>query len=556
MNYTIVFKAQGKPDVKLTAEPGTNLLELAQGAGIPVDAPCGGSGTCGKCRARLISGTVDATRNIHLSDEDFEDGWRLICQCKVAADATLWLPSSSSTFESGIQTADLSTPEELARYKSEIDNIFNTGIARGREGCDLGVAVDIGTTTVSGALLNIDTGDVLGKASKGNAQIRYGADVINRIINQTKPGGVEKLQHAVREETLIPIIDQLCEQGGIEPSQIKCCSIAGNTTMEHLFVGANGDSIRLEPFVPEFLELTGKTASDLGLPFDPDSPVILAPNVGSYVGGDITAGVLASRLWNSSEMTLFIDLGTNGEIVFGNSDFMLCCACSAGPAFEGGDISCGMRATNGAVDACTINEETMTPTFSVIGDEKPAGLCGSGLIDVIAELFRCGIINSKGRFARDGERIIRSDVSAEYILAFADESASGQMLTINETDIDNFVRAKGAIFSAIRSMLSSLDMPVEILDRVIIAGGIGSGINIHNAISIGMLPKIPEEKYAYIGNSSLTGSCAILLSSAAEEKVFELARNMTYIELSTHPGYMDEFVAACFIPHTDASLFN
>ncbi len=556
MSYTITFITPGRGDVKIQAEAGTNLLELSQGAEIPIDAPCGGSGTCGKCRARIISGTVDHTKNIHLSQEDYDDGWRLICQSEVCSDASLWLPPSSSTFESGIQTADLSTPEELARYKEEIDSIFATDLAKGRAESGKGIAIDIGTTTVAGALLDIETGEILGKASLGNAQIRYGADVINRIINQTKPGGVEKLQHAVREETLFPIIDELCSQASIEPKDVSCSSIAGNTTMEHLFVGANGDSIRLEPFVPEFLELKDKTSKDLGMPFAPDAPVILAPNVGSYVGGDITAGVLASLLWNSPEMTLFIDLGTNGEIVFGNSDFMLCCACSAGPAFEGGDITCGMRATTGAIETCTIDPDTMKPSFKTIGDAAPAGMCGSGLIDVVAELYRCKIINSKGKFVVDGERIIRSELSAEYVLAFADESATGSNITINETDIDNFIRAKGAIFSAIRTMLNSIDMPVEVIDRVIIAGGIGNGISISNAISIGMLPKIQEEKYTYIGNSSLIGSCAILLSSEAEDKVFEIASNMTYIELSIHPGYMDEFIAACFIPHTDASLFE
>ncbi len=555
--YRIIFRNEDGTEKKIDANLGDNVLELAQTAGVDIDAPCGGAGTCGKCRAKLMSGTVESTRNIHLPDDEYDDGWRLVCQSEVCGDATFWVPATAGSFKKGIQTADLSTPEELERYERGISAIFETGINRGCKETGMGVAVDIGTTTVTAAMIDLSNGKVVGKASSGNGQIRYGADVINRIINQGKPGGVDKLRSAVREETLVPIIDELCKQAGIENSQITRCVIAGNTTMEHLFLGEDAESIRLEPFVPAFLEMHDKTAQDVGLPMSPEAPVLFAPNVGSYVGGDIAAGVLASLLWDSDEMTLFVDLGTNGELVFGNSDFMLCCACSAGPAFEGGDISCGMRATDGAIQACKIDPETMEPTFDIIGNGNPVGLCGSGLIDTVAELFKCGIISAKGKFAREGERIRYSEYgTGEYVLAFASESATGSDITINETDLDNFIRAKGAIFSAIRSMLDSLGMTVDMIDRVMIAGGIGSGINISNAITIGMLPKIPEDRYSYIGNSSLTGACAMLLSDDAASDIFDLGRAMTYIELSTHPGYMDEFVASCFIPHTDASLFE
>ena len=263
-------------------------------------------------------------------------------------------------------------------------------------------------------------------------------------------------------------------------------------------------------------------------------------------------------IWNRPEMSIFIDLGTNGEIVFGNSDFLMSCACSAGPAFEGGDISCGMRATDGAIEKCTIDAETMEPTFSVIGDpgQKPVGLCGSGIIDVISELFRCSMISPKGKFIREGKRIRHDKYGmGSYVLAFQEDAGSVKDVEITEVDIDNFIRAKGAIFSAIQTLLSSLDFDVSMVDDVYVAGGIGSGINMKNAVGIGMLPDIPLEKFHYIGNSSLSGSYAMLLSSEAERKVYELARSMTYLELSTTPGYMDEFVAACFIPHTNTSLF-
>ena len=419
-------------------------------------------------------------------------------------------------------------------------------------------AVDIGTTTVSAVLMDLKTGRLLAKASSGNGQIRYGADVINRIIEQSKPGGRQRLQKAIVDETLNPILKALCRSAGVHKSRILRLCIASNTTMNHLLLGVDANPVRMEPYIPSFFRWQGLKAADLRLNAHGDADVVLAPNIGSYVGGDITAGVLASLLWNKDEYTLFIDLGTNGELVFGNRDFMMSCACSAGPAFEGGDISCGMRATDGAVEAVTIDCSTMEPTLQVIGDagQKPVGLCGSGIIDLISELYRCGIISAKGQFVREGKRVRRdAHGTGRYVLADETESETGREVSLDEVDIDSFIRAKGAIFSAIDTMLRSLDMDVSVLEHVLVAGGIGSGINMKNAVNIGMLPDIPLEKFSYIGNSSLAGAYAMALSCHAEEKTYELASNMTYLELSTNPGYMDAFVAACFIPHTNGSLF-
>ena len=421
-----------------------------------------------------------------------------------------------------------------------------------------GLAIDIGTTTVSGVIVDLITGKILAKASSGNGQIRYGADVINRIIEQQKPGGVEKLQKAIIEETINPMIINMCRGAKISPKSIYRMSIGANTTMNHLLTGVDADPIRMEPFIPTFFETDSIHGRDLGFQIHPDARIIIAPNIGSYVGGDITAGTLVSMVWAQEPFSLFVDLGTNGELVFGNSDFMMSCACSAGPAFEGGDISCGMRATDGAIEACTIDPETMEPTFTIVGEEgtKPVGLCGSGIIDVIAELFRCRIIGPNGKFIREGKRIRRDKYGiGSYVLADKEEAGSVKDVEINEVDIDNFIRAKGAIFSAIYVMLTSLDFDVSMIENVYVAGGIGSGINMENAVNIGMFPDIGVEKYHYIGNSSLVGAYAMVLSEAAEEKVYELGKNMTYMELSTTPGYMDEFVAACFIPHTNSSLF-
>ena len=421
-----------------------------------------------------------------------------------------------------------------------------------------GMAVDIGTTTVSAIIIDMLTGEILAKGSAGNGQIRYGADVINRIIESGKPGGREKLQKAIIDETINPLVDTMCRQAHLDHEQIYRLCIASNTTMNHLLLGVFADPVRMEPFVPSFFKTNSVFAYNIGIKVNQDAHIIFAPNIGSYVGGDITAGAFVSMVWNKPEFSLFIDLGTNGEIVFGNSDFMFSCACSAGPAFEGGDISCGMRATDGAIEACTIDEETMEPAYSVVGDPgtKPVGICGSGIIDIIAELFRCKIISPKGKFIREGKRVRHDEHGmGSYVIAFQEEAGSVKDVEITEVDIDSFIRAKGAIFSAIRTMLSYCDFDVSMIEHVYVAGGIGSGINMQNAIRIGMFPDVPLELYEYIGNSSLVGAYAMLYSTESEQKVYEIAQNMTYIELSNINSYMDEFVGACFLPHTDSALF-
>ncbi|MDR1956378.1 MAG: ASKHA domain-containing protein [Treponema sp.] len=422
-----------------------------------------------------------------------------------------------------------------------------------------GLAIDIGTTSVSILLVNLQTGEPLAVGSAGNGQIRYGADVISRIIESTRPGGLARLHKAVTEDCIVPLIKQIAQTAGLPPERIYRVVVAGNTTMTHLFLAVSPEHLRLEPYVPAFFANGTLRGAELGIGVHPDAEVEIAPSIGSYVGGDITAGAFSSMIFKKESLSLLIDLGTNGELVFGNGEFLMSCACSAGPAFEGGDISCGMRATDGAIEACSIDRDTMEPVFTIIGPsgQKPVGLCGSGLIDTIGELFRCGIINAKGRIVREGKRTPRDEWGiGSYILAFADQSESGRDIALTETDIDNFIRAKGAIFSAIRTMLTIVDFPVDAIEQVYVSGGIGSGINVEQAIRIGMFPNLSLEQYHYIGNSSLSGAYGMLCSRKAAGKVAEIARGMTYLELSSHPSYMDEFVAACFIPHTDSDLFS
>ena len=632
----VTFQIEGGSPVVIECNAGENLLELARRANVAIDAPCSGNGSCGKCRVKLVEGTVESPKTLHISDEEFADGWRLSCSSRVIEDVTVLVPDIASAYQSRMKTADLSSPEEIAIFTQALEAMRSSGIvfenkyraldlvmdvpsledtmpdnerltwaiqaAAGVEKVEIpyavmvrlahvlrennfhvcvkgeldgdsfrcmeitsptdtaivGCAIDIGTTTVSMVLTDLTSGKLLAKGSGGNGQIRYGADVINRIIEQGRPGGRKKLQDAIIKDTLTPIIAHLCKSANISARSILRLSVGANTTMNHLFVGVDAESVRMEPYVPSFFHWDGLLAGDVKLPANPLAPVIIAPNIGSYVGGDITAGTMASMIWDKDELSLFIDLGTNGEIVFGNRDFLMSCACSAGPAFEGGDISCGMRATDGAIEACTLDKDTMEPTLRIVGeaDQKAVGICGSGIIDIISELFRCSIINAKGLFIREGRRVRRdAHGMGRFVLAEPEESETGREISINEVDIDNFIRAKGAVFSAIETLLNAVDMSVDAIDHVYVAGGIGSGINMKNAVNIGMFPDVDLEKFTYIGNSSLTGAYAMVMSDAAIETCQKVASNMTYLELSTHPGYMDAFVAACFLPHTNAKLF-
>lgn len=635
--FKVTFSFEDGSMVETFANAGDNLLEVARSANVAIDAPCSGNGACGKCRVQLKSGELESKKTLHISDEEYQAGWRLSCCSKISADVNVLVPDIASAYKSRMKVADLSSKEEIAIFENAKSDIQLAGIElkNSLEVVDVlmdvpslddtmpdnerltralrkylninrvripyvvlkklpdvlrennfavkcviratsddmyvydifgkdedvvigGLAIDIGTTAVSAVLINMENGEILAKSSAGNGQIRFGADVINRIVESQKPGGQKKLQDAVIKETINPMIHEMCKSAKFPKDHIYRMCVASNTTMNHLFAGINADPLRTEPYIPAFFKTNSLFASDVGVDINKDAHIIMAPNIGSYVGGDITAGTLVSQIWNRPEFSLFIDLGTNGELVFGNSDFMMSCACSAGPAFEGGDISCGMRATDGAIEACTIDKETMEPTYKIVGDPgtKPVGLCGSGIIDVISELYICGIINPKGKFIREGKRIKHDKYGmGSYILAFEEEAGSVKDVEITEVDIDNFIRAKGAIFSAIRTMLTSLDFDVSMIDDVYVAGGIGSGINMQNAVNIGMFPDIPIEKFHYIGNSSLTGAYLMLLSTPAEKKTYELASNMTYMELSTVPIYMDEFVGACFIPHTDTSMF-
>ena len=405
--FKVTFSFEDGSVVEHFANAGDNLLELAREANVAIDAPCSGNASCGKCRVQLIKGELDSKKTLHISDEEYQAGWRLACVSKICADVTVLVPDIASAYKSRMKVADLSSKEEIAIFENSKNDVEMTGIEL-RNSLDVielemdepslddtmpdnehgtkrlffstifpenerltralkkymnlkqvripyavlrklpdvlrenhfkvkcvvrtapndlfvydifgkdedvvvgGLAVDIGTTTVSAVLINMETGEILAKASSGNGQIRFGADVINRIIEQQKPGGKKKLQDAVIKETINPLIAQMCKSAGISASHIYRMSVGANTTMNHLFAGINADPVRMEPYIPAFFKTNSLFASDVGVAINKDAHIIIAPNIGSYVGGDITAGTLVSMIWNRPEFSLFIDLGTNG----------------------------------------------------------------------------------------------------------------------------------------------------------------------------------------------------------------------------------------------------
>jgi uncharacterized 2Fe-2S/4Fe-4S cluster protein (DUF4445 family) len=420
-----------------------------------------------------------------------------------------------------------------------------------------GAAVDIGTTTVVAVLMDTETGRIVDQEGTYNKQATYGSDVISRIIYADEnANGLEMLQEAAIE-TVNELLEVILDRNGLKPEDVAAMVCGGNTVMTHLFMGVTPSWLRLEPYIPAAVNFPPVRASEIRIGINPDAPVITIPSVASYVGGDITSGVFAVMPSTSEELSLFIDIGTNGELVLGNSDWLVTCSCSAGPAFEGSGISNGMRAMDGAIDWIEIDPESLEGNYRVIHGGKPLGICGSGLIYSLSEMLEAGIIDRAGKIlTKTGSKWIRNGSEGpEYLLVSAEESGTGQDIVITEGDIKNLLRAKGAIFAGIRTMLQQVQLDVGDIDRVYIAGGFGKYINITDAVRIGLLPDLPHEKYEYVGNSCIQGASIGLMSLEAMEEMEELANRMTYLELSIGNLFMDEFISAVFIPHTDLSLF-
>jgi uncharacterized 2Fe-2S/4Fe-4S cluster protein (DUF4445 family) len=419
------------------------------------------------------------------------------------------------------------------------------------------IAIDIGTTSNHVWLVDLISGEVMAQKADYNGQIARGEDVISRIIYASKGNGLEDLQQLVMQ-TLNRLIKQAAAERSISPDEIYKAVVAGNSTMIHLFAGIPPASIRLMPFITAVNQLPPLAAQEIGLGINPEATVDCLPGVASYVGADITSGVVSSRMCDENqELTLFVDVGTNGEIVLGDCTWLLACACSAGPAFEGAGVVHGMRATAGAVEEVWVNSNTYEASYRVIGGEAPRGLCGSGLISLIAEMFVAGVIDKSGNIdlGLPTERVRQGEHGAEYVVAWADETAAGEDIVITAVDIDNLMRAKAAIYAGFSILARSVGLTLADVGQVLIGGAFGQYINVEKAIQIGMLPDMPYERFHFLGNTSVQGAYMALLSQEMRQRVTEVGEMMTYLELSADNTFFDEFNAAMFLPHTDGTLF-
>ena len=420
------------------------------------------------------------------------------------------------------------------------------------------VAADIGTTTVVCHLVDARDGQTLGRAAKYNSQISFGADIIRRIIHAAgAPDQEAQLRRAIVGD-LNELIHQLVQRHRLGARDISFISAAGNTAMIHLLVGLPAENIRKEPYVGAAYRLPPFRAAEVGIQINPRGLLYCLPCVAGFVGADTVAGIYASGLARADEVRMLIDIGTNGEIVIGNKDFLVCASASAGPAFEGAECQCGMRATRGAIDHIRLSDADHLLSYSTIGSAPPLGFSGTGYVDLVADMLRTGAIDKTGRINPDGKisRIRAGEYEQlEYLVVPAAQSGNERDVVITQGDVNNILRAKGAVYAAATVLLKTLDMTFADLAEILVAGAFGNFLNLENAVFIGLLPDIPPDRLRFVGNASLAGAKLAALSHESYEEIGRIGENTTYIELSTNPGFMDEFVSACFFPHTSIELF-
>ena len=538
-SHPVRFLPSGRSTI---AAEGSSILRAAELAGEPVRAECGGRGACGRCLVRILEGQVPEYRVLRR-----ESGFPQVLACLTPVHSPLTveplveaqlpkLVSSDRYIGTNALSAWAPWPLELAP------------LVECRDPEDLGVALDIGTTTLRLLLIRLSDGVIVGEAGAYNPQIAKGADVISRIIAAEK-GGLGELASAIRAAVVSMIVE--ASAGGFDPARIRGYVVAGNVTMIHLLLGEDPSGIRRVPSQPRALAFPPVDAADLGWP-GRGAPVHSVPGAGGWVGGDILAGAVRAGFSRAAETALYVDLGTNGEIVFGNADFALACACSAGPAFEGGGIRCGMRADRGAVDGASINAESGAMELSVIGGGRIRGVCGSGLIALADALFRAGWIDRGGRLTGrvPDERRMAGQWGAAIALS------AGKRVALWERDLASLIRAKAAIFAGIRSLVDSLGPGGPSIERAYVSGNFGRYLNLPAAVGIGLLPDIPPGRYGYIDNGSLEGAALSLLSREFRDEIAAYLTRVTYVDLADLAGYMDEFVGASFLPHTSPDLLR
>lgn len=419
-----------------------------------------------------------------------------------------------------------------------------------------GIAVDLGSTGIVCYLVDLSKGRIIHTVSVENPQIEYGEDILTRIHHASTGDGLQDLQRVVIE-CLNHTIKEMCAEHSVRPEEIYIVSVSGNTAMGHFFLGLDPSNLCKEPYIPVVNTPDMIPAAELGISIHPRGRVYVLPNMGSYVGGDILGGILVSGMHRSEQVSLFVDVGTNAEVVLGNSEWMIACAGAAGPALEGGSLECGTRAQKGAIEYVTIDKKTLEVSYRTIGHGKPSGICGSGVIHLLAEMFCAGLVDAKGELvvAKDAARMVDTPHNKGYVIVCAKDSAHGKDIVITEADIKNLMRSKGAMFTILNIITQRVGITFEDITHFFVAGTFGNYIEPEKAITIGMLPDIPLKKYRPLGNASGKGAVEVLLSNRARKELYKIRDTITYLEMNVNADFMSHFISSLFFPHTNASLF-
>ncbi|MBN1317795.1 MAG: DUF4445 domain-containing protein [Anaerolineales bacterium] len=594
-NCKIEFQPAGR---RVYTKIGATILEAARGDSVGLASLCGGKGTCGKCKIRILSGQVsplDDREKKALNDEEIAQGYRLACLTTVQGDIKLEIPAESLVGSQRLQLSgdgretiidpDIRTISVSLACPSEIDSrsdqarladylAENYGLTDIRIDLDaqrrlaeilrndewrakialhgdevvtavrvqdrlLGLAIDLGTTSIAAYLADLETGEILAEKGMMNPQISYGEDVISRISYAIDHDG-EALQKNV-VEGLDRLAGEMCAELGVDPEWITEVVLVGNTAMHHLFLGLPVRQLMMAPFVPAVTGSLYTKSRDIGMAVSPGAFVHTLPNIAGFVGADHVAMLLASGLADSSSTTLGIDIGTNTEITLSAKGELRSCSCASGPAFEGAHIKNGMRAVAGAIEKVWINGAAVM--FQAIENQPPVGLCGSGVLDAVAQLLEGGIINNMGKF-QSHPFVRQTENGKEFVLVTMYKSGTGKDITLTERDIGEIQLAKGAIASGINILLKNANISWREIDKVIIAGAFGTYIDVSSAISIGMLPPLPLERFSQVGNAAGVGAKLALVSQAHRQKAMDIARRVNYVELTNFPGYPRVFANA------------
>jgi len=591
-------------DKMVEVERGTILLNAIREAGINIRSICGGDGECGTCKVILNKGEVSDVSTKYtnwLSPQEISEGYHLACQIRILSDGEFTIPVESRianpkillSTEMTIDTLDPESKKYLATLlpaqSSEqrpirlhdysgpspkvSDNIYNklllmkepitATLSRGntppeiidvesgdRTSSNYGIAIDVGTTTIVVLLVDLTNGKILGKASALNKQITYGETLITRIAFSRKvENGLLKLQQAV-VETINDLVNRLASSAGIKNEEITSVSAGGNTVMNHLLAGVDVDYlwfVDANDKVPRSPVI--KKAKELGIHTNPEAHVYCIPNVSRFLGGDAIGDVVASGMYDSDEISLFVDMGTNGEIIFGNKDWLVSCSVASGPAFEGAGVRFGMRAMRGAIEHVKINPESLEAEYTVIGNEPPRGICGSGLIDAVAEMFHVGVLDFRGKIVAGRTRLVREGRDGlEYVIAPAEKTAIGRDIVITQRDMDYFMDSKGAALGGIMVLMKKFNFSIYDVKNFYLAGAFGAYTDLRNATKLGIFPEFPNAKIRPIGNGSLSGAYATLLSMKKRDHANAIAQNMLYIDLLADVMFAETYSESIYIP--------